>query len=252
MDPRNHTRLDGDRMKLLFTADLHYALKQYDWLAAHAAECDALIIGGDLLDLGSALEIDLQVVVVEKYLRRLEKLTRVIVCSGNHDGDHRDAAGESRASWLGDVKGEHLHVDGESIDVAGMRITICPWWDGPVSCAEVERQLIAAEPPPGTPWVWIYHAPPEGPLSWTGKEFAGDATLTAWIKRFSPRLVMSGHIHNAPFYPQGNWIDRLGGTWAFNPGRQIGSSPTALRFDFDRNEVSWHSDAGVEERSLLV
>ena len=33
-------------MKLLFAADLHYALKQFDWLAANAGECDALIIGG--------------------------------------------------------------------------------------------------------------------------------------------------------------------------------------------------------------
>ncbi len=239
-------------MKLLFVADLHYALKQFDWLAAHAAECDALVIGGDLLDLAGSLDLDVQIVVVEKYLHRLCKLTRVIVSSGNHDGDHRDAAGESRASWIGELKDERLHVDGQSLDVAGMRITICPWWDGPISCAEVEQQLIAAQPPPETPWLWVYHAPPEGPLSWTGKEFAGDATLTAWIARFSPSIVMSGHIHNAPFYAQGAWIHRLGQTWAFNPGRQIGSSPTILIFDFDQQEVAWHSNEGIEEQSLLV
>lgn len=239
-------------MTLLFVADLHYALKQFDWLAAHAGEVDALVIGGDLLDLAGPLDLDLQMVVVEKYLHRLSKLTRVIVSSGNHDGDHRDAAGESRARWLGEIKDERLHVDGESLDVAGMRITICPWWDGPVTRGEVERQLIAAVPPAGTPWLWVYHAPPEGPLSWTGKEFAGDTTLTAWIERFDPRIVMSGHIHNAPFYAQGAWMHRLGNTWAFNPGRQIGESPAVLRFDFDRQEVSWHSVEGVEQQSLLA
>ncbi|QJE97257.1 metallophosphoesterase family protein [Luteolibacter luteus] len=237
-------------MKLLFVADLHYTLKQFDWLAANAAECDALIIGGDLLDLAGSLEIDIQIVVIEKYLRRLRELTRVIVSSGNHDGDHRDASGESRARWLGDVQTERLHIDGESIDMGGMRITICPWWDGPVSRAEVEKQLIAAVPPPGTPWIWVYHAAPEGPLSWTGKSFAGDETLTAWIKRFSPHMVLSGHIHNAPFYSKGAWIDRLGETWAFNPGRQIGPSPTALRFDWEKQEVSWISSDGVEQRPL--
>jgi len=237
-------------MKLLFAADLHYALKQFDWLAANAAECDALVIGGDLLDLAGSLETDLQVVVVEKYLHKLSKLTRVIVSSGNHDGDHRDANGESRARWLGEMKDERLHVDGDSLDVAGMRITVCPWWDGPVTRGEVEQQLIAAMPPPGTPWLWVYHAPPEGPLSWTGKEFIGDATLTEWIARFSPRIVLSGHIHNAPFYAQGSWIDRIGETWAFNPGRQIGGCPAVLRFDLERQEVSWHSQEGVEERSL--
>ena len=238
-------------MNLLFTADLHYTLKQFDWLAANAGDCDALLIGGDLLDLGSSLGTDLQVVVVEKYLHKLSKLTRVIVSSGNHDGDHRDANGESRAHWLGEMRGDKLHVDGDSIDVAGTRITICPWWDGPVTRAEVEQQLIAATPPPGTPWVWVYHAAPEGPLSWTGKEFIGDATLNEWIARFSPTIVLSGHIHNAPFYAQGSWIDRIGETWAFNPGRQIGPSPAVLRFDFDRQEVSWHSLEGVEERSLV-
>ena len=237
-------------MKLLFAADLHYALKQFDWLAANAAECDALVIGGDLLDLGGSLETDLQVVVVEKYLHKLSKLTRVIVSSGNHDGDHRDANGESRAHWLGEMKDERLHVDGDSLDVAGMRITVCPWWDGPVTRAEVEQQLIAAMPPAGMPWLWVYHAAPEGPLSWTGKEFIGDATLTEWIARFSPRIVLSGHIHNAPFYAQGSWIDRIGETWAFNPGRQIGGCPAVLRFDLERQEVSWHSQEGVEERSL--
>ncbi|RYD66665.1 MAG: phosphohydrolase [Verrucomicrobiaceae bacterium] len=238
-------------MKILFAADLHYALKQFDWLAANAGECDALIIGGDLLDLGASLDTDLQAVVVEKYLHKLSKLTRVIVSSGNHDGDHRDANGESRARWLGEMKDERLHVDGDSLDVAGMRITVCPWWDGPVTRAEVEQQLITAAPPPGVPWLWVYHAPPEGPLSWTGKEFIGDATLTEWIGRFSPRIVLSGHIHNAPFYAQGSWIDRIGETWAFNPGRQIGGCPAVLRFDLEKQEVSWHSQEGVEERSLV-
>ena len=237
-------------MKLLFVADLHYTLKQFDWLTAQASGCDAIIIGGDLLDLGSALEIDIQIVVIEKYLRRLRELTLVIVSSGNHDGDGRDAAGESRARWLGDVKSERLHVDGESIDFAGMRITICPWWDGPVSCAEVEEQLSAAIPPPDTPWLWVYHAAPEGPLSWTGKQFAGDATLTEWIGRFSPRIVLSGHIHNAPFYEMGACSDRVGQTWAFNPGRQIGPCPTALLLDLEQQEVTWYSDAGVEQMSL--
>lgn len=239
-------------MKLLFVADLHYALKQFDWLAAHAATCDALVIGGDLLDLAGALEIDVQAVVVEKYLHRLRPLTRVIVSSGNHDGDHRDATGESRARWIGGMKGEGLHVDGDSIDVAGMRITVCPWWDGPVSRAEVEQQLVAAAPPPGIPWVWVYHAPPEGPLSWTGKEFAGDATLTGWIARFAPRIVLSGHIHNAPFYPQGSWVHRFGPTWAFNPGRQIGGIPAVLEFDIERQEVTWQSQDGSERLSLLA
>src|SRR5882672_3259375 len=60
-------------MKMLFVADLHYALKQFDWLVANASNFDPIIIGGDLLDLGSALDFDVQIMVVEKYLRRIRQ-----------------------------------------------------------------------------------------------------------------------------------------------------------------------------------
>lgn len=45
-------------MRMLFVADLHYALRQFDWLIASAPAFDAVIIGGDLLDLGSSLDLD--------------------------------------------------------------------------------------------------------------------------------------------------------------------------------------------------
>ena len=79
---------------------LHSSAKQFDWLSAHAAEFDPVIIGGDLLDLASVLDLDTQIVVVEKYLNRIRQQTRLLVCSGNHDGDSRNAADESVAYWL--------------------------------------------------------------------------------------------------------------------------------------------------------
>ena len=48
-------------MKLLFVADLHYALRQFDWLAAQAANYDLAVIGGDLLDLGSVLDLEVAI-----------------------------------------------------------------------------------------------------------------------------------------------------------------------------------------------
>ncbi len=84
-------------MKMLFVADLHYALKQFDWLTVNAANFETVIIGGDLLDLASPLDRDVQIVVVEKYFTRLRQLTRLIVSSGNHDGDSRNVADESVA-----------------------------------------------------------------------------------------------------------------------------------------------------------
>jgi Icc-related predicted phosphoesterase len=240
-------------MRMLFVADLHYALKQFDWLIANAAKYEVVIIGGDLLELASTLDIDVQIVVVEKYFARLRKLTRLIVSSGNHDGNGRNAGNESVARWLGEAKAPQLFVDGDSVDLGDTLITVCPWWDGPLSRAEVEGQFAKDSSIPKTKWVWIHHAPPDRTrVSWTGQQFAGDEFLVEWISRYQPDLVLSGHIHNAPFYAEGSWIDRLGKTWIFNPGRQIGPRPTFLSIDLSNMTVIWNSFETEEQRELAA
>ena len=232
-------------MRMLFVADLHYGLKQFDWLIASAPDYDAVVIAGDLLDLGSSLDLDVQIVVVEKYLRRIAQRTRLLVSSGNHDGDGRTAAQESVCRWLREAKEGQLYVDGDSVEIGGTLVTICAWWDGAESRAEVGRLLARDSTREKKHWIWIYHAPPEGsPVSWTGKKSGGDEVLTAWIARFGPDVVLSGHIHNAPFYADGAWMDRLGKTWVLNPGRQIGPRPTYVILDFDKMSARWVS---VEE-----
>jgi len=223
-------------MRLLFVADLHYALKQFDWLMANARLYDGVIIGGDLLDLASALDLDVQIVVVAKYLSRLGEQTRVFVSSGNHDGDDRSEADESICRWLREAKVGRVFVDGDSVELDGTLITICPWWDGPVSRAELEALIARDALRQKSKWIWINHAPPDqSPVSWSGRKFAGDSFLVEWIKRHQPDLVLSGHIHNAPYYqPDGSWIDRIGRTWVFNPGRQIGALPAYLVIDLEK------------------
>ena len=81
-------------MKILVVADIHYALPQFDWVVAAAPSYDLVIIAGDLLDTNSMVDPGTQIVVVLKYLQRLKEITRVIVCSGNHDIDLADAEGE--------------------------------------------------------------------------------------------------------------------------------------------------------------
>ena len=238
-------------MRMLFVADLHYALKQFDWLAANASSYDVVIIGGDMLDLAGALDLDIQIIVVEKYFKRLQELTRLVVSSGNHDGDSRNSADESVARWLLASKGPRLFVDGDCLDLDGTLVTVCPWWDGPVSRGELEEMLARDAARRKSRWIWIHHAPPDrSPVSWTGKKFAGDEFLVEWIQRHQPDLVLSGHIHNAPFYSEGSWIDRIGRTWTFNPGRQPGPRPTYLSFDLESMTAAWMSAEGEELRNL--
>jgi Icc-related predicted phosphoesterase len=240
-------------MKLLFVADLHYALKQFDWLVANAPNFNPIVIGGDLLDLGSNLDFDVQIVVVEKYLGLIRQKTRLLVSSGNHDGDSRSAADESVAQWIREAKAEGMFVDGDSLELPCALVTICPWWDGPDSQAKLEAQLTHEAGKVRGKWIWIHHAPPSGsPVCWTGKKFGGDDVLLEWIQRFKPDMVLSGHIHNSPFYAEGAWVDRIGKTWVFNPGRQTGALPAYIVIDLDTMTAEWISIEGQSVRQLTA
>lgn len=240
-------------MRILFVADLHYSLQQFDWLLAHAGEYDLAVIGGDLLDLGSALDPDVQIAIVEKYFGLLRNRVRMAVSSGNHDGDSRNSADESVAMWLRESRSDRLHVDGDGFSVGDTRITVCPWWDGQLSRGELEELLTREAAQVSGRWIWIHHAPPEGSRTcWTGRKFAGDEALRQWIDRFGPDIVMSGHIHNSPFYEAGSWIDRIGRTWVFNPGRQIGPQPATITLDLAAMTAEWNSLEGCSVRDLRV
>ncbi len=235
-------------MRLLFVADLHYSLRQFDWLLAQAEHYDVAVIGGDLLDLSSPLDPDVQIAIVEKYLRLLQEKTRIVVCSGNHDGDSRNSADESVAAWVRGARSERLHVDGDGFDFGDARVTVCPWWDGQLSRDELDAQLTREAAFVRDRWIWIHHAPPSGVRTcWTGRAFVGDEFLRGWIERFQPDVVLSGHIHNSPFYGDGSWIDRIGRTWVFNPGRQLGSQPTTISLDLTTMIAEWNS---IEGRSV--
>lgn len=240
-------------MRLLFVADLHYSLKQYDWLLAEAQAYDLVMIGGDLLDLASPLDFDVQIAIVEKYLTMISKKVSLVVSSGNHDGDSRNEADESVAAWIREARHERLHTDGDGFDFGNARFTVCPWWDGEITRTEVDRLLDREAGHRKERWIWIYHAPPEGSrTSWAGRRPIGDDFLREWIERHRPDMVFSGHIHNSPFYEEGSWIDRIGETWVFNPGRQPGSEPTTITVDLEALTAEWRSLEGRSLRKLGV
>ena len=141
--------------------------------------------------------------------------------------------------------------DGDSVAVGNILITICPWWDGPNGRQAVENQLARDASKEKETWIWVYHAPPSGsPTSWDGKKYYGDSELTDWIQRYKPDIVFSGHIHQAPFIKDGSWTDRIGSTWVFNCGHQIGPTPTHIIVDTDARQAIWLSLAGAETVKL--
>jgi Icc-related predicted phosphoesterase len=242
------THITEARLKVLLVSDLHYALKQFDWVVANASAFDLVVLAGDHVDIAGQLSGGVQVTVILKYLRRLAPLTRVVVSSGNHDLDTRDGAGEKVAAWMQRVRQLGIAADGDTIEANGALITICPWWDGPVARQAVDAKLQRdAAKRAGKSWIWVYHAPPaDSPTSWTGRAHFGDADLSTWIETHAPDIVLTGHIHEAPFKSGGSWADRIGASWVFNSGRQIGPTPTHIAIDTEAREAAWFSLAGAE------
>ena len=237
-------------MRILLVSDLHYSLPQFDWVVAAGASFDVVVVAGDSLNINSTVPLDAQSVVVHRCLDLIASETQLVVSSGNHDLTGPDTAGEQSALWLHELHGE-LRTDGESLSLDDTLITICPWWDGPLGRADVVAQITADAARRPAKWVWVYHWPPLGsPTCWTGRRDYGDADLREWIEQFQPEIVLAGHVHESPFKSDGSWNDRIGNTWVFNAGHQIGKVPAFMELDLLLQQARWVSIMGTEAVDL--
>src|ERR1700759_2256626 len=143
-------------MRCLVVADLHYSLPQFDWLLSAAPQFDLVIFAGDALNLASAVDFRAQILVVKKYLARLSGLTRVILCSGNHDLDERNAEGEKYSRWIGEVHDLGIARDGDSLMIGATLFTVCTWWDGPLLKQRLEAQIQLEAARWAARWVWVH------------------------------------------------------------------------------------------------
>ena len=240
-------------MTVLLVSDLHYTLKQLDWLQKVADRYDVIVVAGDHLDISSVVALEAQIVVILKYLQRVHSRTRLVVSSGNHDLNATNEAGEKVAAWMSRVRRLGVATDGDTLAIGDTVFTICPWWDGPATRSQVDEQLArdAAARAAGGKWVWVYHSPPSNsPTSWGGKQHFGDDDLVEWMSRHRPDAVLTGHIHQSPFREGGSWVDRMGDTWIFNAGRQIGPVPCHIVIEADERRATWFSLAGNESVDL--
>lgn len=228
-------------VRALLVSDLHYDLRKLDWVLAGAADVDLLVIAGDLLDVASSVPLDAQIAVVLEYLGRFSERTTTVACSGNHDLDHRNQSGEKATGWMAEARARGTAVDGDTVRVGDWSVTACAWWEGPETLRDLEAALDGAFQARAAHWMWVWHGPPEGPLSWTGSRHHGDPELPRLLDRFGPDLVLCGHIHEAPYKAGGGWFERRGRTWLFNGGHQRGPVPAHVSLDLDARTASWWS-----------
>jgi predicted phosphodiesterase len=238
-------------VRILLASDLHYTLPQLDWLVRVAPTFDLVVLAGDHLDISSPVPLDAQAIVLLRYMALLTAAAPLAVGSGNHDLTGPDARGEQAALWLPDARHAGVAIDGDSLRIGDTLITVCPWWDGPAGRAALEERLAADALRRPARWIWVYHWPPLGsPTCWTGKRSYGDADVAGWIARHRPDFVLSGHVHEPPFKPAGAWADRIGDTWVFNAGRQIGPVPAHIVIDLAEGTAAWRSMMGDEALHL--
>ena len=72
-------------MRILLTSDLHYRLRQYDWLIGAARGFDAVVIAGDHIDAFLPVPGAVQIAALSASFTAVAKKSRLLVCSGNHD-----------------------------------------------------------------------------------------------------------------------------------------------------------------------
>src|SRR4029077_9345729 len=89
-------------MKILLTADLHYREEWFRWLSTRAGDYDLICIAGDLLDMFCREPRMVQAMEVSRWIRELAKITRVAICSGNHDSAGRQISADRAPvyAWL--------------------------------------------------------------------------------------------------------------------------------------------------------
>jgi hypothetical protein len=63
----------------------------------------------------------------------------------------------------------------------------------------------------------------------------------AWVAELAPDVLLSGHVHEAPGAPGGDWFERPGRTLALDAGQVPGNRPAHFDIDLVAGEVRWHS-----------
>lgn len=236
-------------MQVLLTADIHMNVPQLRWLESQASSVDAVVIAGDVLQLAHGIEKQEQLTQIVPILKRISLERPLLISSGNHDGDSHSPAGEEQAEWVHQLADELK----PETDFAGgkYRFTSCPWWNGPETRNQMLHTLEKQKPDSSTQWIWLHHAPPRGSkTAWTLKGDVGDPYLLKLIGKFRPAYILSGHVHNAPFYADGSWCEKIASTWVFNPGKQLGEVPAHIRLDLANRTARYSSLEGPQYQEL--
>jgi len=227
-------------MKVLITTDLHYRAAWFEWLIREASHFDAVFIAGDFLDIFIAEPQTTQAADVQLWLRRLAKVTKLAICSGNHDNAGVQVVRDRAPvyEWLADLsRVPNLIADGCTRLVDNIIVTTVPYYCTPVQKAVwLDRGASLRKSRPECKWVVLHHVPPPLRQSPMGEEVEAGELLNT----YQPDFFISGHIHNLPFEPGNDWRMQVNRTVVIVPGQLPGAPfPNHVIIDLPSGEGRW-------------
>lgn len=258
-------------MKILHLSDLHLNGAWFDWALRQAPRYDLVCVSGDLLDMFMRVGRFWGVLEVKDWTDTFPG--NLALCSGNHDGNDPEKIFDTRQLPLLDDKdrreAEKLMVLERWMDALGRpgivtdnRSELLQTQSGRVVVTTIPYSFYPWHPrkdlwkagaklrkETGAPWIVLHHDPPAGPG--VGGHHGNDY-LPSHISKYQPDFLLCGHIHQQPYH--GDFAERLGSTWCFNPGSSEGIEPAAeipnhIVLDIAEDTATWHfTERGMPEQ----
>jgi predicted phosphodiesterase len=229
-------------MKILITADLHYR-EQWFRLLSRAAKWDLVCIAGDLLDMFNAEPRIVQARTVSRWIRELARVTRVAICSGNHD----NAGGQISADrapvyeWLYELgKDSRIITDGSTEVLDDLIVTTVPYF-----CYREQKAIwlnrgASIRRQRGVPWLVLHHIPPIAYSGSTREETEAAELLLA----YRPDYFVSGHSHQFPYFPGNSWAQVVNGVQVLVPGQLlVAPFPNHIILDTNSGQARWETSS---------
>lgn len=223
-------RVSRNKMKLLVGADLHNNASGMKWFCelAEAETPDAVVFLGDFITFSP-------MAFARQAIRDLTTVAdTVIVVPGNCDP--RDILLDlERADGIISLHNRQIEIDGVRFAGRGGSIA-CP---SPTPFEENDDSFASslARVAEGAE-ILVLHQPVFGYRDVAaGGQHVGSKSLRELVQKLKPRLVLSGHIHEA----QG--VDREGGLVFVNPGALLAMNAAVVQYQEDI-EVTFHKGDG--------
>ena len=173
-------------------------------------------------------------------MRRSSKVTKVAICSGNHDNAGHQITSDRAPvyEWLAELgQAANIITDGCTRLLDNIIITTVPYYSSPPQKAIwLDRGASLRKSDPKRKWVVLHHVPPPLRASPTNEEIEALALL----KTYRPDFFISGHIHDLPYQAVNSWRSNIGETVVITPGKLLDALiPNHVILSLPNGEREW-------------